>query len=98
MVVSPVGIGTKNNCAGEDQRYLPDWLTSSWVHQFLSPVEWGMITSGQTPPLYEKEAPIKKRKSLGKNKNVIMSPDGARNQELLCWRGPAAIYWTGQRR
>jgi hypothetical protein len=23
-----------------------------------------------------------------------MSPDGARNQEQLCWRGPAAIYWT----
>jgi hypothetical protein len=20
---------------------------------------------------------------------------GARNQESLCWRGPAAIYWTG---
>jgi hypothetical protein len=26
-----------------------------------------------------------------------MGPDGARNQERLCWRGPAAIYlnWTG---
>jgi hypothetical protein len=29
-------------------------------------------------------------------KNVVMCPDGARKQEL-CWRGPAAIYWTGQR-
>jgi hypothetical protein len=27
------------------------------------------------------------------NKNMV--PDGARNQERLCWRGPAAIYWTG---
>jgi hypothetical protein len=24
-----------------------------------------------------------------------MSPDGARNQEWLCRRGPAALYWTG---
>jgi hypothetical protein len=23
-----------------------------------------------------------------------MGPDGARYQERLCWRGPAAIYWT----
>jgi hypothetical protein len=25
--------------------------------------------------------------------NLVMSPDGARKQERLCWRGPAAIYW-----
>jgi hypothetical protein len=25
---------------------------------------------------------------------MIMGPDGTRNQDLLCWRGPAAIYWT----
>jgi hypothetical protein len=24
-----------------------------------------------------------------------MSTDGARNQDRLCWRGPAASYWTG---
>jgi hypothetical protein len=24
-----------------------------------------------------------------------MSPYGARNQEWLCWREPASIYWTG---
>jgi hypothetical protein len=23
-----------------------------------------------------------------------MGPDGARNQERLCWRGPAEIYWS----
>jgi hypothetical protein len=26
---------------------------------------------------------------------MIMCPDGARNQELLCRGGPAVIYWTG---
>jgi hypothetical protein len=26
-----------------------------------------------------------------------MGPDRARNQERLCWQGPAAIYWTGLR-
>jgi hypothetical protein len=24
-----------------------------------------------------------------------MGPDGARNREQLCWRGPAVICWTG---
>jgi hypothetical protein len=24
-----------------------------------------------------------------------MGPDGARYQERMCWRVPAAIYWTG---
>jgi hypothetical protein len=28
----------------------------------------------------------------GTNNNLVMSPDGARNQEKLCWRRPAAIY------
>jgi hypothetical protein len=26
---------------------------------------------------------------------MAMGPDGVRNQERLCWRGLAAIYWTG---
>jgi hypothetical protein len=26
------------------------------------------------------------------NKNMVMDPEGVRNQERLCWRGPAAIY------
>jgi hypothetical protein len=30
---------------------------------------------------------------LGTNKNLVMGPNGARNQEWLCRRGPAAIYW-----
>jgi hypothetical protein len=28
---------------------------------------------------------------IGTNKNLIMGPDGDRNQERLCWRRPAAI-------
>jgi hypothetical protein len=24
-----------------------------------------------------------------------MGSDGVRNEERLCWLGPAAIYWTG---
>jgi hypothetical protein len=36
---------------------------------------------------------LKIRKNLGKNKNIVMGPDWARNQRL-CWRGPAVIYWT----
>jgi hypothetical protein len=28
----------------------------------------------------------------GKNKNLVMGPEEVRNQERLCWRGPAAIY------
>jgi hypothetical protein len=27
---------------------------------------------------------------------MVMGPDRARNQELLCWRWPEAIYWTGE--
>jgi hypothetical protein len=26
---------------------------------------------------------------------MVMVPEGARNQERFCWRGPAAIYLTG---
>jgi hypothetical protein len=28
---------------------------------------------------------------------MVMGPNGARNQERLCWRGPAAIYWNVNR-
>jgi hypothetical protein len=28
------------------------------------------------------------------NKNVVMGPDGAQNQEWLCWLRPAATDWT----
>jgi hypothetical protein len=29
-------------------------------------------------------------------KNLAICPNWGRNQEWLCWRGPAVIYWTGQ--
>jgi hypothetical protein len=29
---------------------------------------------------------------LESNKSLFMGPNKARNQEWLCWRGPAAIY------
>jgi hypothetical protein len=32
---------------------------------------------------------------LGTNINQGMGRDEARNQNRFCWRGPAAIYWTG---
>jgi hypothetical protein len=34
---------------------------------------------------------IKTHKSFGKNKNMVMDPDGTQNEDWLCWRGPAAI-------
>jgi hypothetical protein len=34
----------------------------------------------------------KTRTSLGKNKNMIMVPEGTRNQDWLCWWKPAAVY------
>jgi hypothetical protein len=54
------------------------------------PTSRGVSSNNQTPPPFEEETPFQKRKSLGK-KNMVMGPDGTRNQELLCWRGPAAI-------
>jgi hypothetical protein len=59
------------------------------------PSRGGVASRIQTPPLVEEEAPFKNTYKSGKNKNMVMAPDGARNQERLCWRGPAAIYWTG---
>jgi hypothetical protein len=50
------------------------------------PQQKGVTSSSQTPPLVEEEAPFA-RKSLEK-KNMVMGPDGTRNQELFCWRGP----------
>jgi hypothetical protein len=49
------------------------------------------------PHLSSKRRPhFKRRRSLGTNKNLVMSPDATRNQELLCWRGPAANYCTAR--
>jgi hypothetical protein len=52
------------------------------------PSTGGMTSSSQTPPLVEEQPNFKTRKSL------VTGPDGAQNQERLCWRGPALIYWT----
>jgi hypothetical protein len=51
-----------------------------------------VTNSSQTPPLFEKEVLFKNTLKSGKNKNMVMDPNGARNQ-----RGPAAIYWAGLR-
>jgi hypothetical protein len=40
---------------------------------------------------------FKIRKSLGKNKNMVMGPDVIRNWDWLCWRRSAAIYPTDGR-
>jgi hypothetical protein len=48
-------------------------------------------SSGDTPALVEEEVPFKTSKSSGKLKYTVLSPDGARNQDLLLWRRPAAI-------
>jgi hypothetical protein len=55
--------------------------------------EWGANTSNQTRPLIEEETPIWKHiSSLGTNKLMVMDPDGAWNQEWLCWRRPVGKY------
>lgn len=50
----------------------------------------GETTNSETPLDVEEEALFHNTRKSGKNKNVI-APDRARNQERLCWRGPAAI-------
>jgi hypothetical protein len=53
----------------------------------------GACLERATPPLVEEEDPFKKTLSgLGGNKNVVMGPDGSRNQEWLCWWRPAANW------
>jgi hypothetical protein len=37
---------------------------------------------------------FKSRKWSLNEHNLAMGPDWIRNQEWLCWRGPAAIYWS----
>jgi hypothetical protein len=54
-----------------------------------------VTNSSQNPPFVEKEAPFQNTQKSEKNTNMVIGPDGARYQEGLCWRGPAAIYWTG---
>jgi hypothetical protein len=51
----------------------------------------GVTNYRQNPPLVEEEAPFQNTQKSGKNKNIVMGPDGTRYREQLCWRGPAAI-------
>jgi hypothetical protein len=83
VILSPAGLGTKNDTAGEGQQ--------QFTRQTFS--RRGVISSSQTPPLVEKEAPFQIRNNPEK-KNIILSPGGTRNQELLNLRGPAEIEST----
>jgi hypothetical protein len=58
------------------------------------PVE-GVSSSSQISPIVEVEAPFQNRKKSWKEKNTVMETDQTRKQELLCWRGPAAINYAG---
>jgi hypothetical protein len=52
---------------------------------------------GEGPVVIRPLLSLKKRphfktfKSLGRNKNITMGTDATRNQDFLCWRGPAAL-------
>jgi hypothetical protein len=66
-----------------NKQYLP--------RQFAVPVRGPPPpSSGDTPPLVEKEVQSKTSRNL-ENIIIAMSPDGIRNQGLLRWRGPEAI-------
>jgi hypothetical protein len=55
---------------------------------------------GEWPALVRRHLSLKRRlhfktrKSFAKNKNTVIGPYGARNQDWLCLRGPAAINPT----
>jgi hypothetical protein len=50
-------------------------------------------TQKDQPLLSSKRRPnFHTHKCCWKEQNLVTGPDGARNQERLCWRGPAAIY------
>jgi hypothetical protein len=53
------------------------------------------VTNSVRPPFRWRGSPISKHIKVCKEENKVVGPDGARNQERLCCRGPAAIYWTG---
>jgi hypothetical protein len=77
---------------------MSEWVTERERErqQSHSPVEGMWISSSQTPPLVEEEASFQNMLKSGKNKNMVMDPSGARNQEWLCWQWTAAIYWTAE--
>jgi hypothetical protein len=49
---------------------------------------------GTDPSSRRRGGPISKHAKIWKERNIVTGPDRARNQEGLCWRGPAAIYLT----
>jgi hypothetical protein len=56
------------------------------------PPHRGQVTSNsQTTTLTEEEFPLETCKSLERTKNMVMSPDRAKNQDWPCWWGPTAI-------
>jgi hypothetical protein len=60
MAVSPVGLGTKNHCAGDDQQQITGERVepvSEWVPARVNPSRRG-VTSGISPPLVEEEVPF----------------------------------------
>jgi hypothetical protein len=62
MVMSHVGLGTKNHCAGEDQQQ----LTGLWYTKYSA------YAKTPSPPLIEEEAPILKTCTcLGEKKNLV---------------------------
>jgi hypothetical protein len=51
-------------------------------------------TQEDKPLLSSKRRPhVQTRKRSWKEHELGHGPDGARNLERLCWRGPAGIYW-----
>jgi hypothetical protein len=70
-------------CGGEAQL-----LSDSPLESLPVEVEWRISVRPQ--PSSKRMSHFKTRNALGKNKNMVVSPDGAQNQEWLYWRGPAA--------
>jgi hypothetical protein len=56
--------------------------------------EWPLVV--RTFSSLKRRPHLKTRKSLVKNKNMAMGPDGTRNQDLLYWRGPAGSWPADQ--
>jgi hypothetical protein len=62
--MSPVGLGTKDHCAGESQKQFTgmDWLVIQWQD---TPQYWGVTSSRQTPPLVKEKAPFRNKSLQG---------------------------------
>jgi hypothetical protein len=71
-----------------------EWVTErEWAEAV--PYKGGVTSIGQTPPVSKKRPRLKTCKSLERTKVWLLGFYWARNQDWLCWRGPAAVYWTG---